>query len=251
MFTREALKNRAKAVLSRKYLKLLIAAALLFWISSGLPGKILNVNYNVEFNSWTGWQMTQDLVVFNHSYPDYQTMFGYLAPIAVLWIILMGTIGLVLRVLVLRPLGAALRNFFKQASSDEESADSVLGMFSSWRRLKRSALTLLLADIHVILYSLLFIIPGIVRSYGYRFVPYLLEDEPDLSPREILQLSREMTQGTKLDIFILDLSFIPWYLPGYLTLHLTDYFVRPYIYQTDAELYLEVRSQFIGGPYED
>lgn len=250
MFTREILKNRAKAVLSRKYLKLLIAAVLLFWLSSTLPGKVLNVNYSVNVDSWPGWQTANELTVFNQAYPDLQRTIGYLAPIALLWMIFLVLAGLAVRFLFLRPLTAAMRNFFKRASFDEESADSVLDLFSDWRRLMRYASTLFLADIHIFLYTLLLIVPGIVRSYGYRFVPYLLEDEPDLSPREILCLSREMTQGMKLDIFVLDLSFIPWYLPGYLTLHLTDYFVRPYIYQTNAELYQEVRNQFIGGIHE-
>lgn len=97
------------------------------------------------------------------------------------------------------------------------------------------------------LYSLLFVIPGIVKSYSYRFVPYLTEDEPDLDPQQILALSQEMTQGIKLDLFVLDLSFFLWYLLGAVTFNIGTYFIRP-LYQPDGcGVLSEVRNQYYGG----
>ncbi|MFQ8582871.1 MAG: DUF975 family protein [Holdemania massiliensis] len=82
-------------------------------------------------------------------------------------------------------------------------------------------------------------------------MPYLTEDEPDLDPQQILALSQEMTQGIKLDLFVLDLSFFLWYVLGAITFNIGTYFIHPYIYQTDAECYLEVRSQYYGGMHEN
>ena len=75
-------------------------------------------------------------------------------------------------------------------------------------------------------------------------MPYLTEDEPDLDPQQILALSQEMTQGIKLDLFVLDLSFIGWHLLGACTFGiLTFLYVNPYQYYTEAELYHMLRDR--------
>ena len=141
--------------------------------------------------------------------------------------------------------------YFNEMKINEENVNDVFRSFNQWEELKRAALTGFWRDLKVFLYSLLLIIPGIVKSYSYRFVPYLTEDEPDLDPQQILALSQEMTQGIKLDLFVLDLSFFLWYVLGAITFNIGTYFIHPYIYQTDAECYLEVRSQYYGGMHEN
>jgi len=104
------------------------------------------------------------------------------------------------------------------------------------------------------LWSLLFVIPGIVKSYSYRMVPNILADNPRLSADEAITLSRKMMNGHKMDTFVLDLSFLGWYLLGLLALVIGTLFVHPYVYATEAHLYLVLRSNAIGGgfcTYED
>ncbi len=87
------------------------------------------------------------------------------------------------------------------------------------------------------LWSLLFVIPGIVKSYSYRMVP-----------------NRKMMNGHKMDTFVLDLSFLGWYLLGLLALVIGTLFVHPYVYATEAHLYLVLRGNALGGgfcTYED
>ncbi len=72
--------------------------------------------------------------------------------------------------------------------------------------------TICLTAIFQLLWSLLFVIPGLVKTYSYLMVPYILVDNPELSPTEVITLSREMMNGRKLDAFVLHLSFIPWVL---------------------------------------
>ncbi|MCC8100731.1 MAG: DUF975 family protein [Clostridiales bacterium] len=94
------------------------------------------------------------------------------------------------------------------------------------------------------LWPLLFVIPGIVKSYEYCMIPYLLADFPDLSPEEAFQISREMMDGNKWDTFVLDLSFIGWELLDSVTLGIAGVlFVNPYQYATKAELYLALKEQ--------
>lgn len=97
--------------------------------------------------------------------------------------------------------------------------------------------TIFLRNLYILLWTLLFIIPGIMKSFEYRMVPYILANEGYLSPAETIKRSTEMTTGHKWDIFVLDLSFILWDILGYLILGLGGYFVAPYREATYAKLY--------------
>lgn len=95
----------------------------------------------------------------------------------------------------------------------------------------------------IVLWSLLFVIPGIMASYKYRMVPYLLSENPHMDGKEARQLSAQMTDGQKWDIFVLDLSFLGWYLVGLICFIVGVFLIPPYQYATDAELYITLRDQ--------
>jgi uncharacterized membrane protein len=114
--------------------------------------------------------------------------------------------------------------------------------------------TMLLSKIFIFLWSLLLIIPGIIKSYAYRMVPYILADNPNIGAEKAIELSNEMTRGHKFDMFVLDLSFIGWYLLGTLALGIGVFLVMPYDNATNAELYLVLRNDAIKNnlcSYED
>lgn len=73
-------------------------------------------------------------------------------------------------------------------------------------------------------------------------VPYILADNPNIGVKKAIALSNEMTLGHKFDMFVLDLSFIGWYLLGALAFGIGVFFVLPYENATDAELYLVLRK---------
>ena len=103
----------------------------------------------------------------------------------------------------------------------------------------RCLVTNLLQSIFVILWTFLLIIPGIMKAFAYSLVPYLLADEKykDLGYREILKKSEEMMNGHKMNYFILNLSFIGWYLLSILTLGILLIWIIPY-HQTAAVKFL-------------
>jgi uncharacterized membrane protein len=80
-------------------------------------------------------------------------------------------------------------------------------------------------------------------------VPYILADNPNIGARRAIELSNRMTYGHKFDMFILDLSFLGWYLLGALCLGIGVFFVKPYEYATEAELYLTLRENAIERGY--
>jgi len=95
------------------------------------------------------------------------------------------------------------------------------------------------------LWFLLFVIPGIVKYYSYAMVPYLMADNPNLDYKSALKLSMHMTDGHKGKMFVLDLSFIGWFLLAALTLGIGILFLMPYIFATKAELYFALKNEAI------
>lgn len=102
-----------------------------------------------------------------------------------------------------------------------------------------------LTSLYTILWSMLFVIPGIVKSYAYRMVPYIMADNPHMRAGDAIALSVEMTRGHKWDMFILDLSFIGWHLLGSLAFGIGVIFVNPYVDATMAQLYITLRDNAI------
>lgn len=95
----------------------------------------------------------------------------------------------------------------------------------------------LLMNIFVALWSLLFVIPGIVKSYAYSQAFYIKADHPGYDWRACLSASQAMMQGHKMELFILDLSFIGWYFVGSLCLGVGTLWVAAYHQATRAQFY--------------
>lgn len=92
--------------------------------------------------------------------------------------------------------------------------------------------------------TLLLIVPGIIASYKYRFSYHVMLDNPDLGIMECLRKSAEITSGHKLDLFILDLTFIGWIFAGialqyFIYVPALDIWVTPYRMITVAHAYNE------------
>jgi uncharacterized membrane protein len=94
----------------------------------------------------------------------------------------------------------------------------------------------------IFLWSLLLIIPGIIAAYRYRMATYLLIDHPEMSPLECIRASKQMMAGHKGELFVLDLSFIGWYIVGSLCCGVGTLWVAPYYEATRAQIYEAVRS---------
>ena len=96
------------------------------------------------------------------------------------------------------------------------------------------------------LWTLLFIIPGIIKMLSYSMTPFILADCPNVTAKEALKLSMRMTKGYKLQLFVMFLSFTGWYILGLLTLGILHIvFVNPYLYTTYAGYYVEIKEQAI------
>ena len=104
-------------------------------------------------------------------------------------------------------------------------------------------LTQLLKTVFSFLWALLFIIPGIIYGYKVYFTDYILADNPNLTWREALALSKKITKGHKGELFVFDLSFIPWFLLIIVTLGIASIYVTPYIMTAKALLFENFKAR--------
>ncbi|MCH5185834.1 MAG: DUF975 family protein [Oscillospiraceae bacterium] len=146
----------------------------------------------------------------------------------------------VIRALIFNPLEVGVHKFrINAVKGTGNISDMGFGYDTAY---KRNAITLLFRDIYLFLWSLLFLIPGIIKAYEYLMVPYILADNPDISQTDAFRKSKEMMKGNKGKAFLLDLSFIPWYILGGITCGiLCIFYVWPYHHLTKAALYEKLK----------
>ena len=101
----------------------------------------------------------------------------------------------------------------------------------------------LLTNVYTLLWSLLFIVPGIVKSYSYSLVYLIRLDKPGLSASETITESRRMMNGHKGELFLLDLSFLGWYVLSIFTFGAIGLWVKPYHELTRINFYEKLRVE--------
>lgn len=105
--------------------------------------------------------------------------------------------------------------------------------------------TMFLYCLYTFLWSLLFLIPGIIKAYSYALTPYILKDNPELSANEMIDLSRAMMRGHKFDLFCLHLSFIGWAILCIFTGGIGTLWLMPYMLTAQAAFYQDVRTEYM------
>lgn len=223
MWTRKELKLRAKDGLNRNYWKAVLISAVFTLVFSG--GSILT------FKS----DKLDDIVEYAFEYNPFLVMFaGFFGLIAV-------ALFFTLIIFLVNPFKVGVCKFRTNALTGRANiADTALGYDVSY---KRNVNTLFFMDLFIGLWSLLFVVPGIVKYYEYSMIPYILADDPNISRKEAFMKSKKLMSGNKWRAFVLTLSFIPWYILGVLTFGaVTLFYVQPYHQLTSAALYEELKK---------
>ena len=124
-----------------------------------------------------------------------------------------------------------LLNQYNKASFD------ISDLFSEFDRFGQGFLQNFLRGLYIFLWSLLFVIPGIVKTYSYAMTPFIMAENPNMTANEAITASRELMDGHKFDLFLLELSFFGWALLNLLTLGLGSLALNPYIHAARAAFY--------------
>jgi uncharacterized membrane protein len=213
MWSRAGLKQQAKDFLRKNYWKAFVVCLIVAIVTGGsgrseLRNEFNNGIYSPEREYIIDFSPGNEL--FNFSTDGigpgnpfvFNTTLGIFAAFLVFSIIIGIIIGNALIV--------GEKRFFLRAFDGDVSIGNLFSTFKKGQWMPLAG-KILLMDIYIILWTLLLIIPGIIKYYQYRMVPYILSEDPDMPLGEAIEISRRMTDGEKGEIFVLDLSFMGWF----------------------------------------
>lgn len=271
MWNRKNVKQKGKKSFFGNYWKCVLVALILAVVvgATGAAGSSVGSSIgsaagmmqNYEDNKSTGDSSSDDLSetdfdieidpgtgVTTHISQDDEEFTGVLAGaligIAVIFFIVMliaTAFSLAIRYFLMAPFEYGCRKFFRKNLDEPAKLSNIVYVFDS-KNYKNVVKTAFLRDLFIFLWSLLFIIPGIIKSYEYRLVPYIVSEDPTINFRSALDQSKELMKGNKWRTFVLDLSFIGWDLLSALSFGLAGiFFVEPYKAATDAALYESIK----------
>ena len=231
MWTRQELKEKGRTAFRDNYWRCVVAGVVVLILTGGSAATARG-----DSSDWAAWQ-DQLGYLTAQSRTSVFTMLGLLMGILGLSLLM----GLALRIFLCNPMKVGASRFFLCNSREPASLHELGYAFSG--RYGKVVTTVFLTDLFTFLWSLLLLIPGIVKSYAYLMVPYILADDSDMDPMEAIGLSEQMMQGQKWNAFVLELSFLGWHILSSFTLGILEiFYVRPYVEATRAELYRKLKQ---------
>ncbi len=254
---RPMLKDYAKASLKNFYWKAVLASLIVMILTGGFSNSAgsnsgitveQKINSTMQNPSMTinDVPITMEEFLFPGNTPNAE-IFGIVGLI-ILVIALVGlVVGSIYSIFIANPLLVGHNRFYL----DSRFAPTDIGrIFSGFTGGNYSNVvkTMFLKSLYEFGWTLLFIIPGIVKGYEYAMVPYILAENPDISSERAFELSKEMMNGRKWDLFVLDLSFFGWSLLASIVV-IGHIFLNPYINATHAEVYLWLRYDALHNGY--
>ena len=226
MWNRQQVKEQAKIIMKRNYWKMFVVTL----IASTLTGEKTTIiervqdftSNNLSYDSQPIFYSSNFELIF-YSFISVASIFGILYTIFIGNVIVVGKNGY----------------FIKNHDENPELGEIFKGFKGNYLNVVK---IMFLMDLKTLLWLLLFIIPGFVKAYEYSMIPYLLAENPNLSASQAFSLSKQMTTGQKMDLFVLDLSFLGWIILGLICCGIGILFVLPYPQATRAEVYLILRD---------
>ena len=155
-----------------------------------------------------------------------------------------GTSSLILlaEIFLLLPLEVGFINAFRKllVNLDTNLMGNTFNFSNYWRKVGG----MVWMSVLMFLWTLLFIIPGIVKAFAYSMTPFILDENPELTPVEAIHRSRMMMKGHKFDLFWLYLSFIGWGILCLFTAGIGFLWLVPYVQTAEAAFYEEVKADY-------
>ena len=220
------MKFSARSLLKQNYWRILLVSLLLTVCTGAMTGSAGSRGASDAKNAFS-----QEAVDIFGSY-------GLLILMIVsILVSLMMIMSILLKIFLLNPLDVSCRHFYIKNHYAPASLTELSYVFNKYYL--RTVKTLFLRDLYTALWSLLLVIPGIVKSYEYKMIPYLLASNPEMSTRTVFAESRRLMMGNKAPAFVLDLSFIGWDFLNLFTLGVLGlFYISPYKKLTACELYI-------------
>ncbi|WP_294618665.1 DUF975 family protein [uncultured Bacteroides sp.] len=116
-------------------------------------------------------------------------------------------------------------------------------LFEGFHDYARILVTKLLQQIYTALWTMLLIVPGVMKYYSYAMTDYILKEEPEMKNNAAIEKSMAMMENNRMKLFTLDLSFIGWFFLSILTLGIGLFFLLPYVHTAHAAFYEDLKAQ--------
>jgi len=233
------LKNNAKNVLKNSYWMSVLASFILSIVMGGSLGGSVSSNkisnsdevkqYFKEFQSMSSAEI---LGVF------------LLVSFVILFCLLL---GLAITTFITNPVRVGHSSFYINASNNDVNFNHIADGFS--KNYKSTTKTMFFYSLYLSLWSLLFVIPGIIKEYEYFMIEYILAENPSIDTKRAFEISKKTTDGEKMNLFVLNLSFIGWYILGTLVCCVGMYLVNPYLYAARTQAYKYLKQKALANGY--
>ena len=220
MWNRAELKMRGNMAFKKNYVSAVVVALLM-----GIFGTVSGES--------SARRVSENSDIYSGNLFNVGMITGLLAGIATVVILIV----LVAKVFVGNLLKMGGYRFFILNQTAQPGIGTLLDGFRSGHYVN-IVLTMFLRDLFTALWSLLLVVPGIVKHYEYLMVPYIIAENPAMDYKEAFQISKQMIDGEKMEAFIMDLSLLGWYLLSAVTCGLLAiFYVNPYVQASFAEMY--------------
>lgn len=213
MWNRQDVKAQAKVIMKRNYWKMFVISLLTGLLTKGLASTQIDFeDLNLDINV--------------------QSIIATVASIV-------GLIALLYGIFVANPIKVGKARYYVLNHDENPPLGELFSAFKS--NYLNTVGTMLVMDIKLFLWSLLLIVPGIIKAYEYSMIPYLLAEDSSIEMKDAFAKSKQMTTGQKWNLFVLDLSFLGWWILGTLLCGIGNLFVEPYYEATSVEVYVALK----------
>ena len=236
MWTRALLKQNAKTAFKRNY-----------WMCVAVSFVSLILTGGFSFGSSNTVSLTEEHQDFDYSAEALLEFLDQVPPY--FWTIFLAAlvvglvVGIGISILFTNLVQVGCNRYFLENREHKTGMGQLFYSFQGGRY-GATVWVMFLRFLYILGWSFLFIIPGIVKSYSYMLVPYILAENPTLDHKRVFQLSREMMNGHKMEAFVLGWSFFGWiFLSVFTSGILNILYVNPYMQATYAEFYSAVKAE--------
>ena len=198
MWNRQQVKEQAKIIMKRNYWKMFVVTLL----AGLLTGEKTTIIERVQNFASTNISYDTSPIFYSSNFQYiFYTFISIASILGILYTIFIGNVIVV----------GKSRYFIKNHDVNPELGEIFSGFKGNYLNVVK---IMFLMNLKILLWLFLFIVPGIIKAYEYSMIPYLLAENPNLSASQAFSLSKQMTTGQKMDLFVLDLSFLGWIILG-------------------------------------
>ncbi len=243
-WSRSELKGNARQVLSRTYGKMLIISLLLTALQT-LPSQFtVQFKFPYQYLGFSEFfNKLRELFLHREMDWDLKRLLAGIFLFVFMMSLISSLIQCAIGIFLTAPMGVSIKRFllFNRSSDQADLKELSYAFRYSYLNIVK---VLFFQSLYTFLWSLLFWVPGIIKGYEYRMIPYLLAENPNLSKDDAFAISKRMMDGEKWETFVLDCSFIGYIILSLLTAGLLSiFYVTPYKILTDTELYVALKGK--------